>query len=154
VTNPNDIIDAYDELRRLATILDHDDLRTVVERALLEHRPPALTIVGEQGPEHITFDGDITVEIAQAFDAVNRRLSPIELVGEDKTAGDTGTGITCPWCTADVRPRLLWRHLNSAHREDLHELYAEDGTKGLQDTFGIAYQTAYGWGQRITGEAA
>lgn len=60
----------------------------------------------------------------------------------------------CPWCGLDISKNTMLRHLNTAHGDDLEQLYIDDGIKGLQDTFGVPYATAWNWARKIDGEAA
>jgi hypothetical protein len=122
VTNPNDIIDAYEELKRLHAILGGDTLQQLIDRIAMT---PYVMPVNEPEPS-----------------------PPVRLVSEpDSTDG-------CPWCSEEVNARKLYRHVITRHRDDLEEVYADDGVKGIQETFTLNYQTAYGWAQRMTGEAA
>jgi len=149
VTNPNDILDAYDELVRLVDILGADDLRTLVDRAC--GQPAPLHIVGEQGPEPVD-----SLRFAVNRNLDDRTIGEVEVleVGTPPVNDGDTPADGCPWCTANVRPRLLWRHVNTAHRDDLEQLYVEDGIKGLQDTFGVPYGTAWNWARKLDGEAA
>ena len=126
MTNPNDILDAYDELVRLVDILGTDTVRSILDRACGR---PATTDAAPLAT---------VTEIDKPTPPAHR-------------ASETGG---CPWCGLDIGKNTMFRHLNNIHRADLEQLYVDDGTKGLQTVFGIPYQTAYGWACKLDGEAA
>jgi len=124
VTNPNDILDAYDEIARLVNLLGIDTIQQLLDRAAgwiaMPAEPPA-----EPDPEPAD--------------------DPPTLV-----LHTTG----CPWCGLDIGKNTMLRHLMKSHRTDLEQLYIDDGTKGLQDTFSVPYATAWNWARKLDGEAA
>ena len=135
-TNPNDIIDAYEELKRLAKILGAHTLGTLVERVANEaDQREWIALINDEDPREGGPEQSPPARLASVSDTT------------DETNG-------CPWCSEEVNARKLYRHVITRHRADLEEVYAEDGVKGVQETFTLNYQTAYGWAQRLTGEAA
>lgn len=126
-TNPNDILDAYDELVRLVTILGPDTVRNLLDRAC----------------------GRTTVEPEPAV----RRLEPVAPTPSSPPVSPANE-TTCPWCGIETTKNTMFRHLNNTHRADLEQLYVDEGTKGIQDTFGVSYATAWNWARKLDGEAA
>lgn len=126
MTNPNDILDAYDELVRLVDILGAHNVRSILDRACgrpaaTDTAPPA-TVTGIDEP-----------------------TPPAQ------RASDIGG---CPWCGLDIGKNTMFRHLNNIHRADLEQLYVDEGTRGLQTVFGVPYGTAWNWARKLDGEAA
>ena len=140
MTNPNDILDAYDELVRLVTILGADTIRSILDRVCGRCAETAAKTslnnkVWVDSPKEKS--ATVTAIVAKALPPAQR-------------ASETGG---CPWCGLDIGKNTMFRHLNNAHRADLEQLYVEDGTKGLQDTFGVPYGTAWNWARKLDGEA-
>lgn len=153
MTNPNDILDAYDELVRLVDILGPDHLHALVDRACA--RRAAVQgdpkVIGKIIDIASNSDG-LTVDFTLNTDAYPIRLADhVRKIAQEKPSPKQ-TG--CPWCGLDIGKNTMFRHLNNTHRADLEQLYVEDGIKGLQDTFGVPYGTAWNWARKLDGEAA
>lgn len=133
-TNPNDILDAYDELVRLVTILGPDTIRNLLDRAC-----------GRCAETGVKTTNVISISTIQV---------PAEQLEPSSPPAHPASETTCPWCGIQTTKNTMFRHLNNTHRTDLEQLYVDDGIKGIQDTFGVSYQTAWNWARKLDGEAA
>lgn len=153
MTNPNDILDAYDELVRLVDILGTDTVRQLVDRATQRQAvaPAASSPIGKV--VNFAFDTD-GVTIDSTLNPDHPLTDHIRKIAKATGRQAVINAGGCPWCGLDIGKNTMFRHLNNAHRDDLEQLYVDEGTKGLQTVFGIPYQTAYGWASKLDGEAA
>lgn len=134
MTNPNDILDAYDELVRLVDILGPDTVRNLLDRAC-----------GRCAEVGVKTTNVISISTIQV---------PAEQLEPSSPPAHRASETGCPWCGLDIGKNTMLRHLNHTHRDDLEQLYVDDGIKGLQTVFGIPYGTAWNWARKIDGEAA
>jgi len=159
VTNPNDILDAYDELVRLVDTLGADTIRSILDRACerttVEPEPAVRWL--EPIGKVVNSTNDLTglvvdIELNENGIEIAKRAGFLKSKSSPPVSPTSET--TCPWCGIETTKNTMFRHLNNTHRADLEQLYVDDGIKGIQDVFALPYQTAYGWACKLDGEAA
>lgn len=126
--NINDIFDANEQLEQLLTRIDYSTLVELVER--LGSRAPA------------------------------RPAEPVKMLKQTKqtksakvTAIGGGRSV-CTICDLRFGPRAFGNHMRQSHWDDVIEVLAAEGTKGLLDAYGITPKTATAWAAEIGRAAA
>lgn len=156
--NPNDIIDAYEELERLFVILGPTTMHSVIDRVASRQPEPATTItVSDESPMlapviEPALDAVRTARasIETAIDDVATLRDAVDAIADTSTDGDK----TCIYCGESGGSHWYGRHMRNSHWDDVTVEYAETGIPGLQETFDLSYATAYNWARRIDGNIA